>query len=106
MKFYLQPNILNTLVIENRSYRKGVFASEYIDIDETILKFGGNTISYKALPYPYEPEKDYFLQLGEDQYPCPSGNMDHHVNHSCCPNSGVRILNTAFELVAISSIQC
>jgi len=31
--------------------------------------------------------------------------MNDYVNHSCCSNSGVRILNTTVELVSTSSIQ-
>jgi hypothetical protein len=105
-KSYLKPIIFKNLKVEHCLYGRGVYAEEYIGIGEKILEFGGAIISSKELPYPYESEKDYFLQIGHDLYLGPSGDIDDYVNHSCSPNSGVRIKNGCVELIAILPIQC
>lgn len=103
---YLQPSIFKNLKVERCSYGRGVFAEECIGIGDKILEFGGTIISSKALPYPYESEKDYFLQIGQNLYLGPSGDIDDYVNHSCNPNAGVRIQNGLVELISILPIQC
>jgi len=104
-KPYLKPVILKNLKIKSCAYGKGVYATENIPMGEKILEFGGHIISSKELPYPYRSENDYFLQIGHDAYLGPSGEMDDYINHSCSPNSGIRITDFIVELIAISPIQ-
>jgi len=99
------PIIYKKLALGNCFFGKAVFAAERIEQGQTILRFGGDIISSTSLPYPYAPEKDYFLQVGEDEYLGPSGGMDDYINHSCCPNCGIRISSKTVELIAIVSIE-
>jgi len=99
------PVVYKKLTLGNCSYGKAVFAAEHIHPGDVILKFGGSVIPSKELPYPYEHEKDYFLQIGEDMYLGPSGDMDDYVNHSCDPNCGIKIQHNEVVLIAISFIK-
>ncbi len=104
-KLQLKPGLFKNLQLGQCSFGKGVFAAEDIRSGEKIMEFGGSIISSAELPYPYEAEKDYFLQVGQDLYLGPSGTLDDYVNHSCNPNSAIRINKNTVELIAISFIR-
>jgi hypothetical protein len=48
---------------------------------------------------------DHYVQIGPDRYLGPSGGADDYVNHSCDPNSGLKIRGTTVDLVAIRNIE-
>lgn len=103
-KSFGKPKVYKGLILGDCTYGKAVFANECISAGEIILEFGGTIISFEELPNPYEPEKDYFLQVGEHMYLGPSGEIDDFINHSCSPNCGIKIQNETIALIAICSI--
>ncbi len=84
---------------------KGVFASENIKNGEKIMKFVGKILTTKQLPTPYDEVEDHYVQIGKDLYMGPSGKLDDLFNHSCDPNSGLKINGRNVVLVAIKNIK-
>ena len=83
----------------------GVFAAYDISAGEEILTFSGPLVRTKDLPTPYGPRNDYFLQIGEDLFLGPSGDVDDYVNHSCAPNAGVVVAGNSILLIATCHIR-
>jgi hypothetical protein len=50
--------------------------------------------------------EDYYLQVGDNLFLGPSGEIDDYINHSCDPNSGVVIEGKTSKLIAIETIEC
>lgn len=83
---------------------RGVYACRQIAAGETILTFSGPRVTRDHLPMPHGPENDYYLQIDDDLFLGPSGELDDYVNHSCDPNAGIRTCEGALYLVAIRPI--
>lgn len=61
----------------------GVFAVQPISRGETIIVFTGEVTHASETDF-----STYHLQVGEEHYIGPSGELDDFVNHCCDPNSG------------------
>ena len=68
------------------------------------MHFKGPVVSIKDLPNPYIAENDYYLQIEENLFMGPSGELDDYVNHSCEPNSGIKFDTDCIKLVAIAPV--
>ncbi|MHC4598635.1 MAG: SET domain-containing protein [Planctomycetota bacterium] len=93
--------------LEKRPCRHGtgVITLSEICKGEIILEFTGPVLSRGELPLPLVPEGDLFLQIGEDLFLSPSGEIDDYINHSCSPNCGVVVGPfTTARLVALRTI--
>jgi len=86
-------------------YGKGIFAGREFHEGDKILDFSGPVIHRSQLPIPILPENDYYLQIGEDLFLGPSGQLDDFVNHSCDPNAGVVVQFNSAILRAIRNIK-
>ena len=95
---------MKKLVLKNCEHGSGVFAEEPIKAGDEILKFRGPLVGINDLPRPYTAENDYYLQIGEDLFIGPSGEIDDYINHSCEPNSGIKFDIEGITLVAIKPI--
>ena len=95
---------MKKLELKNCEHGRGVFAKEPIKAGDEILKFRGPVVVINDLPRPYTAENDYFLQIGQDLFVGPSGEIDDYVNHSCEPNSGIKFESDYIKLVAIAPI--
>lgn len=84
---------------------RGVFAGRNYESSEPIFKFEGKIFKGDELPTPYDEVDDHYMQIGEDLYMGPSGKADDLVNHSCDPNSGVKIGGESAGLFAIRPIK-
>jgi hypothetical protein len=101
---YLTFCLLKQLEVHASANGKGVFSIEDIQPNEMILQFGGPIFSGAEIPYLAEPENDYFLQIDEDFYLGPSGELDDYINHSCDPNAGLVFGDGLLGLKAIRMI--
>jgi hypothetical protein len=101
---YLLFRLLKRLGIGTCSNGTGVFSLEDIRPGDMILQFGGPIFSGAEIPYLSEPVNDYFLQIDDDLYLGPSGEMDDYVNHSCDPNGGLVFSDNGIGMKAISFI--
>jgi hypothetical protein len=96
---------MGRLTVKQCRHGSGVFAGRQIQRGEEILQFSGRLVDRGELPSPYCAVDDYYLQVGDDLFLGPSGDVDDFVNHSCDPNSGVVIADGTARLVAIRAIQ-
>ena len=94
------------LFMKQRNYGKGVFAGCNFGKGDKILDFSGPVIHRSQLPIPIFPENDYYLQIGEDLFLGPSGQLDDFVNHSCEPNAGIVVEVNRVTLLAVGPIEC
>lgn len=84
---------------------KGVFANKDFKEGEEIIEFKGELFTYEKLPDPYDKVEDHYIQIDLDLYMGPSGDFDDFFNHSCDPNSGLKINDRKAILIAIKDIK-
>lgn len=78
----------------------GVFSTkEFID-GERIMFFTGRAEDVSMIK-----DLDHSLQVGERAFIGPTGGADDLVNHSCSPNTGLRMNGKKIELVAIENVK-
>ena len=87
------------LVVRSGTHGRGVFTEEPIPAATWIIRFTG-----PFLRYAQTSASTYALQIGPDLYIGASGEPDDFINHSCEPNSGLRIDGTTVDLYAIRDI--
>jgi SET domain-containing protein len=87
------------------NHGKGVFARCRIQQGETVLRFSGPLLRRAELPGSRYAERDLYLQIGDDLFLGPSGDIDDFVNHSCDPNCGVVIAGGSVRLIAMRTIR-
>ncbi|UCD80922.1 MAG: SET domain-containing protein [Desulfobacterales bacterium] len=96
---------MKRLILQESPSGKGVFAGEVIFTGEEILTFSGPLIRRRDMPAIRCQEEDYYLQVDDNVFLGPSGDIDDYVNHSCDPNSGVIIDGGSPRLIAIQTIR-
>ncbi len=87
----------------------GIFAAKAFRPGEVIMidddgDYYNNVCSYKdliRLGYGF----DRTLQVGIDTFKLPNGNIDDFTNHSCEPNTGIRLTQKGTIIVAIRNIE-
>ena len=95
MDLILGQSKLGRAVFSNRNFKKG----------KLIIEFKGEPMKRKDLPKLITPEDDRYIQVGKNKYFGPSGDFDDFFNHSCNPNSGIKIIRTGVMLIAIKDIK-
>lgn len=96
---------MKRLILQECPNGRGVFAGERIFAGEEILTFLGPLIRRRDMPVIHSQDEDYYLQVGDNLFLGPSGEIDDYINHSCDPNSGVVIEGRTSKLVAIETIE-
>jgi SET domain-containing protein len=78
----------------------GIFAKKEIKKNEIIFKFEGKIVyqDYTNISMPYA------LQLDFNKYLLPEGNYKY-INHSCSPNSYVKLIDDELYLIACKNIE-
>jgi hypothetical protein len=97
-------NSENFFIVKDTQNGKGVFAGKNFDKGEIIFEFRGKFFTYKEIPSPYSEIEDHYVQIGEDLYMGPSGGIDDLFNHSCHPNTGLKISDKKVFMVVIEKI--
>ncbi len=101
---WVSPHSFKRLELQDCTYGKGVFAVEPIRAGEDILHFGGPVLRSEELPKPYASEIDHYLQIEQDVFLGPSGDLDDFINHSCEPNAGLVFDANSIRLMAVRFI--
>jgi len=93
------------LTVKNTKNGKGVFAKKNFTKGENIFEFHGKFFTFEELPTPYDEVEDHYVQIDKNLYMGPSGHVDDFFNHSCAPNTGLKIDAKKIFLTAISNIK-
>lgn len=96
---------MDTLIMRQSKLGKAVFANKDFEKGEEIIEFKGQPMKRRELPKLITREEDRYIQVGKDKYFGPSGDFDDFLNHSCNPNSGIKIKGKRVILIAIKDIK-
>ena len=97
--------IMDSLILRQSKFGKAVFANKGFEKGDEIIDFKGPLMKGEELPELVNPEDDRYIQVGKDEYIGPSGDYDDFFNHSCNPNSGIKIEEKRIVLIAIKRIK-
>ena len=90
--------------MQKSKYGKGVFANKDFSKGDFIIEFKGKIYQRKDKPRGLHSRINHYLQIGKKLYIGPSKKIDDYINHSCNPNTGIKISNKA-RLFAIKKIR-
>lgn len=79
---------------------RGVFASSPIAVNSLVIEFGGEYLTLES----EEEDEDHMLQIDHSLYLGPSGGVDDYINHSCEPNTVLKIIGKRAFLFALKDI--
>ena len=92
-----------SLILGQSEHGRAVFANKMFKKGDKLLEFKGELLTKEQLTTPHIV--NHSLQINKNLYRGPSGEMDDFLNHSCKPNSGVKMRKKQAVLVAIKNIQ-
>jgi hypothetical protein len=92
-------------VVRETKKGKGVFAGRDFTQGVVVCVFQGEIIRGGSVPEPYDDVDDHYVQIGKDLYMGPSGGIDDLFNHSCDPNTGLKVEGNTVTLIAIRDIK-
>ena len=78
------------------------WAGEVVMVDED-GDYYRNVVSYQELRR-RGYDLDITLQVGPDAFKLPNGNLDDFTNHSCDPNTGIRLTDRGMIVVALRDV--
>ena len=84
---------------------KSVFVDRPFDRGEFILKFRGRAYSKSEYLTALQPANCHFLQIGCDCFLGPSEHVSDFVNHSCCPNTAVHVVDDRAFLFTLRNLR-
>jgi len=93
------------LIVKKTENDKGIFSNKKFKKGDKIFEFNGSFFTFDQLPTPYNEVEDHYVQIEKDLYMGPSGKEDDFFNHSCNPNSGLKINGKKVFLIAIKNIK-
>lgn len=91
---------MQNLKVIDTNRGKGVITLHDIPADTVIFEFKGNKFDRESVAHGFEQ----ILQIGNDRFLGPSGDVDDYINHSCNPNSGLHIVGPRAFLISIHQI--
>lgn len=98
-------NMGYNLILRRSKNGKGVFANKNFKKGGKIMDFHGKLLTYEQFPAHYTKMEDHCVQIGKNLYIGPSGKIDDFFNHSCNPNSGIKINGKNAVLIAIKNVK-
>jgi hypothetical protein len=87
----------------------GIFAARRFVKGELVLRdangdYYDGAVSYRQVrALGLDLSRDCF-QIADDRFLLPSGSIDDLINHSCCPNSGIRLTSLGYDLLALRDV--
>jgi SET domain-containing protein len=101
----MPKNSTKGLIVKETAKGKGVFASRNYTKGEFIIRFNGKTYSKEEYKTLVDFDNNHFLQIAQEIFIGPSGELDDLINHSCQPNCGVVYTQKEICLCAIKDIK-
>ncbi len=96
---------MDSLILGQSKNGKAVFANKSFKKGEKIIEFRGKLFTYGQLPTSYDEAEDHYVQIDKNLYIGPSKELDDFFNHSCNPNSGLKIEGKRAILITIKNIK-
>jgi hypothetical protein len=78
----------------------GVFTSVRIPARAPVLEFKGDLFEKNNIKH----DASQILQIGQNSFMGPSGDIDDYINHSCDPNCGLQIVGNRAILYSLYDI--
>ncbi len=95
---------MKDFIVKRTDRGKGVFSGRNFKKGETLVRFHGKIFRGSSNPPGFASDNNHYLQVGDDLYIAPSRTADNYVNHSCNPNSWVKIDGKRAALVSLRDI--
>jgi hypothetical protein len=93
------------LIMKKTANGMAVFANKNFNKGEFVIEFLGKIFSMKEYKKMVNPKNNHFLQISKDKYLGPTRTPDNYINHSCDPNTGLKIVGKNVLLFAIRNIR-
>jgi SET domain-containing protein len=93
------------LIMKKTPYGKAVFANRNFKEGEFIIEFLGKVYSMAEYKKKLNPKNNHYLQISSSKYLGPTRTPDNYINHSCNPNTGIKIFGRSVLLFAIRNIR-
>lgn len=94
------------LVKKSDKGNQGLFTTTHFDANQVILTFKSNTILNTEAAKKLTPTQlNSLLQIGKDVYLDLSKDTSYFINHSCNPNSLVKIVSKSAFLISTRAIK-
>jgi uncharacterized protein len=95
-------------IADTGKYGLGIFAARPFRQDEVIMidvdgDYYDQVLSYREL-LDHGHDIGYTLQVGRDAFKLPTGSIDDFTNHSCEPNTGIRLITKGTIIIALRDI--
>lgn len=94
---------MKELILKKSRHGIGVFARKNFSKGEFIIEFRGKIHKIKDNPKGWNSKGSHYIQIGKDVCLGPTRTLDNYINHSCSPNSGLKI-SVNVPLFAIKNI--
>ncbi|MDP3640140.1 MAG: SET domain-containing protein [Nanoarchaeota archaeon] len=94
---------MQSLILGQSEHGKAVFANRNFKKGNKLLEFKGGLLTKEQLTTP--DIVNHSLQVNTNTYLGPSSDLDDFLNHSCDPNSGVKMKKNQAILVAMRTIK-
>lgn len=102
---HMKVSVLSNFAVGQTHLGQSVFAARPFSRGDVITQFTGTILHKSEIPKKYKGESDRFVQIGEEEFMGPSGDVDDLINHSCEPNAGLKFGTEQILLVAIKDIE-
>lgn len=87
---------INNLYIKNNR----IFSKSKIEKEYPVIEFSGNIYTGDKIF-----DENQILDIGKNKYIGPSGSYDDYIQHSCNPNTKVKVIKTRAFLYSIKTIR-
>ena len=99
---------LSIYLADTKRYGLGIFAAKPFEAGAVVMidedgDYFRNVVSYQELRR-LGYSLDITLQVGLDAFKLPNGSLDDFTNHSCDPNTGIRLTDRGTIVVALRDI--
>lgn len=95
----------NKLILSKSNNGLGVFANDEINKNEILMEFKGALFFSSSLDLLHKNYFHHYLQIDSSLFIGLSGGIDDFFNHSCDPNTWVKIIDKRAFLVALRNIK-
>ncbi len=91
-----------TMKVTNKG--KSIFANKHFNAHSFIIEFRGKVYTKEEYIRRLNPSNNHYLQISDELFLGPTRTADNYINHSCNPNTGIKIIDGAVLLFSIKPI--